>query len=163
MTGFSHGIILSAGIGRAAPASPWAGNLCRRGLPVRFRLIRDNRPAAGAPARAMLEASILAGRDNAAAVEAAPFFSPRQVKPEERGEMIVDYPADEQRSITGAAFRHQVLCHAKGLKETGVLKPSTDPARFTDRITVDRLGSYCPASLIMLGRASSVSPGHRPW
>ena len=111
------------------------------GLLVSGRLIRDNRPAAAALTRAMVEASILAGRDTAVAVEAAQFFSPRQVKPEELGEMIAGYPADEQRSITGAAFRRQVLYHAEGLKETGVLKPSTDPARFTDRITLDLLGS----------------------
>jgi hypothetical protein len=79
--------------------------------------------------------------DKAAAVEAAQFFSPRQVKPEELGEMIAGYPADEQRSNTGAAFRRQVLYHAEGLKQTCVLKPSTDAARFSDRITLDLLGS----------------------
>ncbi len=58
MTGFPHGTVLSASTGRAALT------------------------------RAMVEPSILAGRDNAAAVEAAQFFSPHQAKPNKRGEMM---------------------------------------------------------------------------
>lgn len=121
MTGFPHGTVRSAGIRRATPASPCAGNSRRRGL------LR-----AGVAAFLAAPLGLAARRANAAG---------DLVKPEERGEMIAGYPADEQRSVTGAAFRRQVLYHAEGLKETGVLKPSTDPACFTDRSTVDLLGS----------------------
>ena len=56
--------------------------------------------------------------------------------------MIASYPYDEHRGCpTGAEFRRHILYFAQGLKETGILKPSTDPVRFTDRITLDLLGS----------------------
>jgi NitT/TauT family transport system substrate-binding protein len=111
-------------------------------LAVSGRLIRDNRPAAAALTRAMVEASKSVDRNNNLAVEAAQFYSPRQVKPEEIGEMIASYPYDEHRGCpTGEEFRRHVLFFAQGLKETGILKPSTDPVRFTNRITLDVLTS----------------------
>lgn len=55
--------------------------------------------------------------------------------------MIASYPYDERSCVTGAEFRRHVLWHVEGLKETGILKPATDPARFTDRITLDLLES----------------------
>jgi NitT/TauT family transport system substrate-binding protein len=112
-------------------------------LAVSGKLLRDNRPAAVALTRAMVEASIAVDRNNKLAVEAAQFYSPRQVKPEELGEMIASYPYDEHRGCpTGAEFRSHVLWYAQGLKETGILKPSTDPARFADRVTLDLLESW---------------------
>jgi NitT/TauT family transport system substrate-binding protein len=111
-------------------------------LAISGRLLRDNRPASVALTRAMVEASIAVDRDNKLAVEAAQHYSPRQAKLEEIGEMIASYPYEEQRGCpTGVAFRRHVLYYAQGLKETGILKPSTDPVRFTDRITLDVLAS----------------------
>jgi NitT/TauT family transport system substrate-binding protein len=110
-------------------------------LAVSGRLLRDNRPAAIALTRAMVEASIAVDRNNSLAVEAAQFYSPRQVKPEELGEMIASYPYDEHRGCpTGAEFRKHILFYAQGLKDTGILKPGTDPVRLTDRVTLDLLG-----------------------
>ncbi len=106
------------------------------------KLLRDNRPAAAALTRALLEASKIVDQHNNLAVEAAQFYSPRQVKPEELGEMISGYPYDEHHGApVGEEFRRHVLFTAQALKETGVLKPSTDPVRFTNRITLDVLGS----------------------
>jgi NitT/TauT family transport system substrate-binding protein len=106
------------------------------------RLLRDNRPAAAALTRALLEASKTVDQHNELAVEAAQFYSPRQVTPQELGEMIAGYPYDEHRGApVGEEFRRHVLFTAQALKETGVLKPSTDPVRFTNRVTVDVLTS----------------------
>ena len=111
-------------------------------LAISGRLIRDNRPAAAALTRAMVEASKSVDRNNTLAIEAAQFYSPRQVKPEELGEMIASYPYDEHRGCpTGEEFRRHVLYFAQGLKDTGILKPGTDPVRFTNRITLDVLTS----------------------
>jgi NitT/TauT family transport system substrate-binding protein len=111
-------------------------------LAISGKLIRSNRPAAAALTRAMVEASVSVDRNNHLAVDAAQHYSPRQVKPEEIGEMIASYPYDEQRGCpTGEEFRRHVLYFARGLKETGILKPTTDPVRLTDRITLDVLTS----------------------
>jgi NitT/TauT family transport system substrate-binding protein len=109
------------------------------GLLLSGRLIRERRPVAAALTRALIEAAITVGRNNRAAIEAAQQFSPKQAKPEEIGEMIASYPHTERLAATGDELRRQVLYHAQGLKETGVLKPSTDPARFAARVTVDVL------------------------
>lgn len=112
-------------------------------LAIRSSLIRDNRPAAAALTRAFVEAALLVDSDNSLAVEAAQHYSPRQgVGPHEIGEMIATYPYDARRGCpTGEEFRLQVLSYARDLKDVGVLKPNTDPVRFTNRVTVDVLGS----------------------
>ena len=111
-------------------------------LAVNGRLIRENRPAAVALTRAMVEASRTVDKNQNLAVEAAVRYSPIKAKPEELAEMIAGYPYDEHRgSPTGEEFRSHVLYFAQGLKETGILKPGTDPVRFTDRITLDVLSS----------------------
>ncbi|CAH2601937.1 ABC-type nitrate/sulfonate/bicarbonate transport systems, periplasmic components [Rhodovastum atsumiense] len=111
-------------------------------LAVSGKLLRENRPAAVALTRAMVEASKMVDRNNSLAVDAAQHYSPRQVKPEEIGEMIASYPYDEVRGCpTGEAFRKHVLYFAQGLKETGILKPSTDVVKFTNRITLDILST----------------------
>ncbi|CAH2602423.1 ABC-type nitrate/sulfonate/bicarbonate transport systems, periplasmic components [Rhodovastum atsumiense] len=123
----------------AANGSGELANHACCGLLLSGRLIRERRPVAAALTRALTEAALLVGRDNPAAVASAQQFSPKQAKPEELGEMIAGYPHTEQLAVTGAALRRHVLYHAQGLKETGVLKPGTDPARFTERVTVDVL------------------------
>jgi len=66
-------------------------------LAINGKLIRDNRPAAAALTRAMLEASGLVDRDRQIAVRAAVRYSPIQAKPEELDEMIAGYPYDAHR------------------------------------------------------------------
>lgn len=111
-------------------------------LAVNGKLIRENRPAAIALTRAMVEASRTVDKNMALAVEAAVRYAPIKATPEELAEMIAGYPYDEHRgSPTGEEFRSHVLYFAQGLKETGILKPGTDPVRFTDRITLDILSS----------------------
>lgn len=111
-------------------------------LAVNGKLIRDNRPAAAALTRALVESSRTVDKNRALAVEAAVRYAPIKATPEELDEMIAGYPYDEIRgSPTGPEFRRHVLYFAQGLKETGILKPGTDPVRFTDRITVDVLAS----------------------
>jgi NitT/TauT family transport system substrate-binding protein len=111
-------------------------------LTVSGKLIRDNRPAAAALTRAMLEASKLVDQNRQLAVKAAVRFSPVQAKPEELDEMIAGYPYDEHRGCpTGEEFRQHVLYFARGLHDTGILRPGTDPVRFTNLITQDLLTS----------------------
>ncbi|CAH2601711.1 ABC-type nitrate/sulfonate/bicarbonate transport systems, periplasmic components [Rhodovastum atsumiense] len=110
-------------------------------LAVGGRLLRNDRPVATALTRAMVEAAVLVDARNDIAVESAQRHSPRQVKPEEIGEMIASYPYDRERGCpTGDAFRQHVESYAKDLLEVGILKPSTDPVRFARRYTVDLLG-----------------------
>jgi NitT/TauT family transport system substrate-binding protein len=111
-------------------------------LAINGKLIRANRPAAIALTRAMVEAAGIVDKNNDLAVKAAVRYSPVQAKPEELAEMIAGYPYDEHRGCpTGNEFRSHVLYFAQGLSETGILKPSTNPDRFTDRITLDILAS----------------------
>jgi NitT/TauT family transport system substrate-binding protein len=109
-------------------------------LSINGKLIRDNRPAAAALTRAMLEASKTVDHDRQIAVRAAVRYSPFQAKPEELDEMIAGYPYDEHRGCpTGEEFRQHVLYFAQGLHETGILRSGTDPVRFTNLITQDVL------------------------
>lgn len=110
-------------------------------LAVRGSLIRENRPAAAALTRAMVEAALLVDRNLDLAVETARFFAPQSIAgPTEIREMLASYPYDAHRGCpTGEEFRQQVLSFARDLKDVGILKPSTDPLRFTNRITLDVL------------------------
>ncbi|ALK09842.1 NMT1/THI5 like protein [Blastochloris viridis] len=109
-------------------------------LAIRGSLIRENRPAAAGLTRAFVEAALLVDGDNSLAVTAARHFAPHKASDEEIGEMIASYPYDAQRGCpTGEEFRQQVLSYARDLKEVGVLKPGTDPVRFTNRVFVDLL------------------------
>jgi NitT/TauT family transport system substrate-binding protein len=112
-------------------------------LALRGSLIRDNRPAAQALTRAMVEAALLVDRDLELAVRTALEFAPQSVAgPAEIREMLATYPYDAHRGCpTGEEFRQQVLSFARDLKDVGILKPSTDPVKFTSRITLDVLGS----------------------
>ena len=55
----------------------------------------------------------------------------------ERGQRVGEAPPLHARV---APLRRELLYYAQGLKETGVLKSSTDPGRFVDRIALDLLG-----------------------
>jgi NitT/TauT family transport system substrate-binding protein len=107
------------------------------------KLVRDNRSAAAALTRAMVEASLLVDSDLDLAVKTALDFAPQSVAgPKEVHDMLGSYPYDAHRGCpTGEEFRQQVLSFARDLKDVGILKPSTDPIRFTNKITVDVLNA----------------------
>ncbi len=112
-------------------------------LALRGALVRDNRPAAAALTRAMVEAALLVDSNLDLAVETERFFAPKSVAgPREIRDMLASYPYDAHRGCpTGEEFRQQVLSFARDLKDVGILKPSTDPVRFANRITVDVLAA----------------------
>jgi NitT/TauT family transport system substrate-binding protein len=112
-------------------------------LALRGSLVRENRPAAAALTRAMVEASLLVDSNLDLAVTTAREYSPKSVAgPQEVHDMLASYPYDAHRGCpTGEEFRQQVLSFATDLKDAGILKPSTDPVRFTNKITVDLLTS----------------------
>jgi NitT/TauT family transport system substrate-binding protein len=112
-------------------------------LAVRGALIRDNRPAAAALTRAMVEASLLVDSDLDLAVTTARKFAPSTVATrEDVRNMLASYPYDAHRGCpTGEEFRQQVLSFARDLKDVGILKPGTDPLRFTNKTTVDVLAA----------------------
>jgi len=112
-------------------------------LALRGALVRDNRPVAAALTRAMVEAALLVDSDLDLAVETERFFAPTSVAgPKEIRDMLGSYPYDAHRGCpTGEEFRQQVLSFARDLKDVGILKPGTDPVRFTNRITVDVLSA----------------------
>ena len=112
-------------------------------LALRGALVRDNRPAAAALTRAMVEAALLVDSNLDLAVETERFFAPKSVAgPREIRDMLASYPYDAHRGCpTGEEFRQQVLSFARDLKDVRILKPSTDPVRFANRITVDVLAA----------------------
>jgi NitT/TauT family transport system substrate-binding protein len=75
------------------------------------------------------------------AVKTAQEFAPSTVAgPQDVRAMLGSYPYDAHRGCpTGEEFRQQVLSFARDLKDVGILKSSTDPVRFTNKITVDLL------------------------
>jgi NitT/TauT family transport system substrate-binding protein len=106
------------------------------------KLLRDDRPAAAALTAALIEAARFTDKHLDLAADASLAYSPKQVKREEVSEMLAGYPYDEHRgSPTGEEFRQHMLYFARALKETNVLKPSTDPIRLTNRIVDDVLTS----------------------
>jgi NitT/TauT family transport system substrate-binding protein len=71
------------------------------------------------------------------AVEVAGHYAPRSATPADLTEMLKSYPYGEQP--IGSDFQRQVLLYANELKRAGVLKPSTVPQRYVNRITANLL------------------------
>jgi NitT/TauT family transport system substrate-binding protein len=106
-------------------------------LGIRGSLMRENKEAAAALTRAVLEASSLVYQDPDHAVEVSGAYAPRTAAPADLAEMLKSYPYGHQP--VGEEFRAQVLLYAQELKRAGVLKPSTDPVKYVRRVTFDTL------------------------
>lgn len=106
-------------------------------LGVRGGLLREDPEAAIAVTRAVLEASQMVNANPSHAVEVAGHYAPRSATPADLTEMLKSYPYGEQP--IGSDFQRQVLLYANELKRAGVLKPSTDPQRYVNRITANLL------------------------
>ena len=108
-------------------------------LGLRGSMIRDQKDVAAALTTAILEASHAVYEDPDHAVEVSGRYSPRSATAADLSAMLQSYPYGKQP--IGDDFRGQVLLYAQELKRANVLKPSTDPARYVQRITADPLVS----------------------
>jgi NitT/TauT family transport system substrate-binding protein len=104
-------------------------------LGLRGSLVRQDRDAATALVQALQEAQewITLNPDGAAAVW-APYA---KAKPEQLAAMLRSHT--HAHHPLGAELRAEIAAYAAELKTVGVIKPSTDPARYAERVTVDLL------------------------
>ncbi len=102
-------------------------------LGLRGSLLRQERDTATALVQALLEAQqwVALNPDGAAAVY-APYA---KAKPEQLAAMLRSHT--HSHNPLGADLRAQIAAYAAELKTVGVIKPSTDPVRFAERVTVD--------------------------
>ena len=106
---------------------------CVMGL--RGSLIRSQPDVAKRLTTAVLEAAHLVYEDPLHAVEVAGKYSPRTASPADLAAMLHSYPYGTQP--IGDDFKGQVLLYAQELKRAGVLNGSTDPVRYTSKITAN--------------------------
>ncbi len=104
-------------------------------LGLRGSLIRDDKDAATRLTQAILEAASLVFEDPAHAVEVSGHYAPRSATPADLTAMLKSYPYGHQP--IGDDFKGQVLLYTQELKRAGVMKPSTDPARYVNRVTAN--------------------------
>lgn len=102
-------------------------------------LIRDNKPAAAALTRAIIEASQFVNTHLDLAIERAKLDAPNRASAQELGEMLRNYPYDDRAVVWGGALRRQMVSYAEDLRSVGILKASTDPQKFARRVTADVL------------------------
>jgi len=103
---------------------------------VSGRLIREDKKTASAIARAILEAADFTAHHPAeSAATLAPFVT--NVTPDELT-ALAHYHTHHDHP-TGDALKKQLALYAEDLKLVSVLKPSTDPAKYAERIFADVL------------------------
>ena len=104
-------------------------------LGLRGSLVRQERDTATALVQALLEAQawVALNPDGAAEVY-APYA---KAKPEQLAAMLRSHT--HAHNPLGAELRANIAAYAAELKSVGVIKPSTDPARYAERVTVDLL------------------------
>ncbi len=103
---------------------------------VRGSLLRENRPAAAALTRALVDAQQFVYGSPDLAAEAFVNFAPGSSK-DDIAAMLRSHAHGHQ--VLGQDLRAQMIEYADELKVVSVLKPNTDSKRFADRITVDIL------------------------
>jgi NitT/TauT family transport system substrate-binding protein len=102
-------------------------------LGVRGSLVRQERDTVAALVQALLEAQqwVAANPDDAARV-----FAPyAKAPPEQLAAMLRSHT--HAHNPLGAQLREQIAAYAAELKVVSVIKQSTDPARYAERVTVD--------------------------
>jgi NitT/TauT family transport system substrate-binding protein len=106
-------------------------------LGIRGSLVRDDRAAAAALTEAILEAQ---GIVTAAPDDAARFYqrySPA-AKPEQLAAMLRSHTHGHHP--TGADFHAEIIAYVESLKQISVMKPSTKPERFANKVCADVVG-----------------------
>ncbi|MBP2300755.1 ABC transporter substrate-binding protein [Azospirillum picis] len=104
---------------------------------VRNSLLREDRPAVQALVRAVLEAQDFSARNPAEAARAYQEYAPK-ASVEDLTAQLASHT--HHHHPQGADIRHEVAQYAEALKSVQVFKPTTDSAKFADRVTTDVLG-----------------------
>jgi NitT/TauT family transport system substrate-binding protein len=104
---------------------------------VRGSLIRDDKPAAAAIARSLLQASEYAAQNPAEAAATYAPYAPGKVE-------LADLTAlaryhTHHHHPTGAELKKELALYADELKLISIFKPSTDTAKYAERIYADVL------------------------
>ncbi|MCW2318185.1 NitT/TauT family transport system substrate-binding protein [Rhodoblastus acidophilus] len=104
---------------------------------VRGSLIRDDKPTAAAIARALIEASEYAAHHPE---EAAATYAPYGPGKVELADLVTlaKYHSHHHHPV-GADLKKELALYAEELKLVSIFKPSTDPAKFAERIYADVL------------------------
>ncbi|SEH25423.1 ABC transporter substrate-binding protein [Magnetospirillum fulvum] len=114
----------------------YANRLCCL-VGVRGSLLRQDKPTAGRIYRALLDAQTLTNNEPRLAAEAFQPYSPKS-SVEDLIAMLKTHT--HGHSPVGTAFRQEIVLYAEELKQINVLKPTTDPQKYADRVYVDVLG-----------------------
>ncbi|HIJ61889.1 MAG TPA: ABC transporter substrate-binding protein [Rhodospirillaceae bacterium] len=101
---------------------------------VRGSLLREDRPAAASLTRALIEAQNLTVQDYRRTAEAFYPYSPK-TSVEELVNMLKSHTHDHHQ--VGKDFKTEIATWVEELKQIGVIKPSTDPIKFADRVYAD--------------------------
>ncbi|MCK8784394.1 ABC transporter substrate-binding protein [Roseomonas sp. NAR14] len=116
----------------------WADRSCCI-LAVSGALARNERPVAAALTRALLEAQEIAAHDPAAPVEVFMEYAPAGTKREDLIAMLRSHTHGHHPA--GHDLRQEIALYVEELKSVGVMRASTDPQRFADRVYADVLSA----------------------
>jgi NitT/TauT family transport system substrate-binding protein len=116
-------------------SSEYASRICCV-LAIRGSLVREERPVAIALTRAVLEAGDLVAHDP---VDAAVVYSGYGGKGSVEDLTAMLRSHTHHNHPVGAALKEQIAIYADELRQVNVMKRSTDPDRFAERVCVDLL------------------------
>jgi NitT/TauT family transport system substrate-binding protein len=107
-------------------------------LAIRGSLIRDERPVAAAITAALMEAQewVAENPDGAAEIFAG---LTKAAPPDQLSAMLRSHT--HHHHPLGGALKQEITLYAQDLRQASVLKQSTDPAKFADRVCVDILAT----------------------
>jgi len=115
-------------------SGPYAHKTCCV-VGVRGELVRGRREVAGALARALIDASDATTKDPAATAAVFAPYTPASAEDIEAILRTLTYHAHP----VGGDLKEQIAFYTNQLKRVGIIKPSTDPAKFADHIYQDVL------------------------
>lgn len=104
---------------------------------VRNTLLRDDKPAVQSLVRALFEAQDFSARNPADAARAYQEYAPK-ASVEDLTAQLTSHT--HHHHPHGNDIRREVAQYAEALKSVQVFKPSTDTAKFAERVTADVLG-----------------------
>jgi NitT/TauT family transport system substrate-binding protein len=113
-------------------SAPWQNRVCCV-LGIGGHVLRNNRAAATALASSLIEAAGIAAHHPE---EAARAFAPYSKASAADLIAILNMQTHKHNPV-GADLKQEIALYAQELKQVGIMKPSTDPAKFAERIFAD--------------------------